>query len=277
MHLSSEVNIELAQSHPCYDIHAHNRIGRIHLPVALKCNIACKYCDRKVSPYYHTSRPGLAYALLKPEDAITAVEKAMEKNPSIEVVGISGPGEPLFNKETFDTLKLVSLNFPFLKLCVCTNGLLLPEKVKLLKELNVKSLTITINAVDPEIASKIYSFSLVDEDKVEGIRGSEILIARQLMGLEIAAELGFLIKVNTVLIPDINVNHVKNIAYEIEKRGAYILNIMPLIPLGELSNLRAPTCEELKAARETCESVIPIFRACKQCRADACGIPGQED
>jgi len=275
--LLSDGFIELAHSHPCYDVHAHNRIGRIHLPVALKCNIACKYCDRKVSPYYHTSRPGLAYALLKPEDALTAVEKAIDKNPSIEVVGISGPGEPLFNKETFDTLKLVSQYFPFLKLCVCTNGLLLPEKAKMLKELNVKSITITINAVDPEIASKIYSFYLVDGEKVEGIQGAEILVERQLKGLKSAAELGFLIKVNTVLIPGINVNHVKDIAYEVERRGAYILNIMPLIPLADFNNLKAPTCDELRAARENCESVIPIFRVCKQCRADACGIPGQED
>jgi len=272
-----DINLELAQSHPCYDVHAHNRIGRIHLPVAPKCNIACKYCDRRISPYYHTSRPGLAYTLLKPEDAVAAVEKVLEKNPSIEVVGISGPGEPLFNKETFDTLKLVSEHFPFLKLCVCTNGLLLPEKAEILKELNVKSLTITINAVDPKIASKIYSFYMIDGDKLEGTQGAEKLVERQLKGLEIAAELGFLIKVNTILIPDINVNHVKEIAYEVERRGAYILNIMPLIPLGELSNMRATTCDELRAAREICESVIPIFRACKQCRADAYGIPGQED
>lgn len=275
--MSSDDFIELAQSHPCYDVHAHNRIGRIHVPVAQRCNIACKYCDRRISLYYHTSRPGLAYTLLKPEEAVAAVEKAIEKNPSIEVVGISGPGEPLFNKETFDTLRLVSQNFPFLKLCVCTNGLLLPEKAKMLKLLNVKFLTITINAVNPEIASKIYSYAMVDGNKLEGTRGSELLVKKQLNGLEIATELGFLIKVNTVLIPDINVNHVKDIAYEVERRGAYILNIMPLIPLGELSNLRPPTCDELRAARENCESVIPIFRVCKQCRADACGIPGQED
>ena len=94
---------------------------------------------------------------------------------------------------------------------------------------------------------------------------------------EIAADLGFLIKVNTVLIPNINMTHVRDIAYEIEKRGAYIMNIMPLIPLGEFKKLKAPTCDELIAAREACESIIPIFRACKQCRADACGIPGLED
>ena len=277
MELLSKTNIELAQSHPCYDIHAHNRIGRIHLPVALKCNIACKYCDRKISSYYHTSRPGLSYTLLQPKDTVLVVEKAIEQNSSIEVVGISGPGEPLFNEETFETLELVSEHFPFLKLCICTNGLLLPEKARILKELKVKSLTVTINAVEPKIATKISSFSILEGKKVEGIRGAKILVSRQLKGLEIASSLGFLIKVNTVLIPDINSTHIRDIAYEIERRGAYIMNIMPLIPLGKFKKLKAPTCEELIAAREACESIIPIFRACKQCRADACGIPGLEN
>lgn len=268
--------LELAQSHPCYDEKAHNRIGRIHLPVAPKCNIACNFCDKKVSSYYHTSRPGLAYELMKPEDASLRVERAIEKNPSIEVVGISGPGEPLYNEETFETLSLIEEHFPFLKLCVCTNGLLLSEKAGILKELNVKSLTVTINAVDPKIASKISPYSIMEGKKIEGISQAELLISKQLEGLEVASELGFLIKVNTVLIPGINLDHVRDIAYEIQKRGAFILNIMPLIPLGEFKNLRAPTCEELIFAREQCESIIPIFRVCKQCRADACGIPGQE-
>lgn len=266
--------IELSQSHPCYSTQAHHKIGRIHLPVAPKCNIACKYCDRKVSPYYHSSRPGLAYELIKPEEAILAVEKAMEKNPSMAVVGISGPGEPLYNQETLETLRLVGENFPDLKLCVCTNGLLLPEKARILKELNVKSLTLTINAVDPEVASKISSYSIVEGNILSGIEGAEVLVSKQLEGLEIASELGFLTKVNTVLIPEINLEHVKDIAYEIQKRGVFIMNIMPLIPLGEFKHLRAPTCDELIASREACESIIPIFRACKQCRADACGIPG---
>jgi nitrogen fixation protein NifB len=213
---------------------------------------------------------------MHPEDALTSIEKAIEHDPAIEVVGISGPGEPLFNDETFRTLELVSERFPELKLCICTNGLLLPEKAAALKELNVQSLTVTINAVNPEIGAKISSHSVVYGNLIEGIEGSQILISNQLKGLEIAAQLDFMIKINTVLIPDINLTHVKDIAYEVQKRGAFILNIMPLIPLGNFKNLRAPSCEELIFTRESCESIIPIFRACKQCRADACGIPGSQ-
>jgi nitrogen fixation protein NifB len=274
--LISEDNIELARSHPCYDIAAHKSIGRIHLPVALNCNIGCGFCDRKVTSFYHTSRPGLSYELMKPEDAVNTVSKAVKQNPLIEVIGISGPGEPLYNKETFETLKLVSDHFPYMKYCVCTNGLLLPDYVNELKELNVKSLTVTINAVDPEIAAKINSHIILDGKRIEGLEAGKILVKRQLEGLKMASDLGFLIKVNCVLIPGINDHHVRDIACEVQKKGAYIFNIMPLIPLRRFSMHKAPSCDDLIVARERCESIIPIFRACKQCRADACGIPAQD-
>lgn len=272
----SQDKLELAHSHPCYHEKAHFRIGRIHLPVAGRCNIGCNFCDKKVSSFYHTSRPGLAYQLMKPDDVVDAVGKAISEHPNMEVVGIAGPGEPLYNQETFESLKLISRQFPNLKLCICTNGLLLPEKAKILRELNVTSLTITINAIDPNIASKISSYSIIDGKKIMGIKGARELVNRQLEGLSTASELGFLIKVNTVLIPDINMSHIREIAYEVQMRGAHILNIMPLIPLGNFANQRAPTCDELIQTRELAEGIIPIFRACKQCRADACGIPGKE-
>jgi nitrogen fixation protein NifB len=274
--LLSYDNLELAHSHPCYHEKAHFRIGRIHLPVARNCNIGCNFCDKKISSFYHTSRPGLAYQLMKPDDVVFAVEKVISDHPNLEVVGIAGPGEPLYNPETFDSLKLVSKQFPYLKLCICTNGLLLSEKAKILRELNVTSLTVTINAVNPNLASKISSYSIINGKKIKGEQGARELITRQLEGLRTASELGFLIKVNTVLIPEINMDHIQEIAYEVKNRGAYILNIMPLIPLGNFANKRAPTCDELIQTREIAESIIPIFRACKQCRADACGIPGKE-
>lgn len=213
---------------------------------------------------------------MKPDDVVKVVRNAILEHPNLEVVGIAGPGEPLYNSETYDSLKQISEQFPNLKLCICTNGLLLPEKAKILRDLNVTSLTVTINAVDPIIASKISSYSIFDGKKIKGVEGARELVNRQLEGLRIASELGFLIKVNAVLIPEINRDHVRNIAYEVKNRGAHILNIMPLIPMGNFANQRAPSCDELIKTREIAESIIPIFRACKQCRADACGIPGKE-
>jgi nitrogen fixation protein NifB len=267
---------DLADSHPCYSTKAHNRIARLHLPVAPKCNIACNFCDRRVSPFYHTSRPGLSYEILKPEAVIRTIEDALKQHPNLEVVGISGPGEPLFNTETFMTLRLVGEHFPNMKRCICTNGLLLPDKVMELKDLDVKSITVTINAVDPKIASQINSHIIFQGERIYGLEGAKILVENQMEGVKMASDLGFLVKVNCVLIPRVNMDHVRDIAYEVEKRGAHIFNIMPLIPLGKFNDINPPSCDDLVLARERAESIIPIFRACKQCRADSCGVPGYE-
>ncbi|MFX1295564.1 MAG: hypothetical protein ACFFD2_12035 [Promethearchaeota archaeon] len=49
---------------------------------------------------------------------------------------------------------------------------------------------------------------------------------------------------------------------------------MPLIPLAELAHIQPPTCDLLRTIRNQCEKILPQFRLCKQCRADACSIPG---
>jgi nitrogen fixation protein NifB len=135
---------------------------------------------------------------------------------------------------------------------------------------------VTINAVDPVISSKINSHIIFEGETISGLEGAKILIDNQLEGVKMASDLGFLVKVNCVLIPGLNMDHVRDIAYEVEKRGAHIFNIMPIIPLGRFSDMEAPSCDDLIMARESSESIIPIFRACKQCRADSCGVPGQE-
>ena len=263
-------------SHPCFDHQAHSRVGRLHLPVARRCNIGCNFCDRRVSDCYSTSRPGLASRIISPQEAVKAVRDGLKEYPEVEVVGIAGPGEPLFNEETFEALRAVKEKFPDLRLCVCTNGLLLPEKAHGLKELGVDSVTVTVNAVNPELGARINSYCMVKGKKAAGLEAARQLIENQLKGIEIAARLGMRVKVNTVLIPEINGGHVLEIARAIKQRGADIMNIMPLIPLGRLKDSREPTCEELIHARETCEDIIPQFRLCRQCRADACGVPGLE-
>ena len=57
--------------------------------------------------------------------------------------------------------------------------------------------------------------------------------------------------------------------------GAHRINLIPLIPQHELAGLRAPTCRELETAREAAQQHLEVFRHCKHCRADTCGIPGQ--
>ncbi|MCK5560401.1 MAG: radical SAM protein [Thermoplasmata archaeon] len=265
-----------ADTHPCYSSKAHYKIARIHLPVAPKCNISCNYCDRKVRECYHGTRPGWTAKVSSPQEALESLEMVMDSHPNLEVAGVAGPGEPLYNAETFTTLKLIDRNYPELKKCVCTNGLLLPEKIHQLKSLDVDFITVTINAVTPETGAKINKFVVHNGKKYYGLKAAKILIANQLIGLELATQLGFLVKVNTVLIPELNMKEMEALATAIKHCGTHIMNIMPLIPAGNFQAYHATTCEDLNRARGICEEVIPQFRLCKQCRADACGVPGLE-
>jgi len=262
--------------HPCFDEKAHFIYARVHLPVAPKCNIQCNYCERIVNENFCVDRPGVAAKLISPSEAVKLVKRAKDLYPSLSIVGIAGPGEPLANLETFETLENVHEEFPDLIKCVATNGLLLPRYVHKLWKLGVRTLTVTVNSIKPEIGRKIYSWIKCNGKTYFGFEAAKRLINAQLKGIEEAVKTGFAVKVNTVLIPEINDTHVVEVAREVARRGVYIQNIIPLIPLGFFKNRRPPTCEELETLREKCSKYIRQFHLCKMCRADALGVPGQE-
>lgn len=261
-----------ASFHPCYSSEAHFKYARIHLPVAAKCNIQCNYCRRGIDKCEW--RPGVSSCLLPPDKALKWLKKTVEARPELTVVGIAGPGEPLANKETFLTLKRVQKEFPQLVKCVATNGFLLAEKAGILSRLGVKTVTVTINAVNPQTASKIYEYVIHDGRRLKGVKAAEMLLRKQFEGVEIAVEEGLTVKVNTVLIPEINIDEVVRVAEEASRRGVFLMNLIPLIPIHKFKNLRSPTCQEIRETREKCEKYLPQFRLCKMCRADACGVPG---
>ncbi len=261
------------QGHPCFGGN-HHRNGRIHLPVAPRCNIKCGYCTRR-HDCANESRPGVTSRILTPEEALEKVREVMKSDvlgPVIKVVGIAGPGDPLANEETFETFRLAGNEFPHLIKCLSTNGLLLPERIRLLDELDVRSVTVTISALDPAVGARIYSWISRNGKRYEGREAAEILIENQLEGVTRAAQLGMTVKVNSVLIPGVNDREVIRVAEEVRKRGAFVLNVMPLIPQADFETSRAPTPEQLEEVRAACEGVIAQFRHCRQCRADAVGL-----
>jgi len=264
----------LTSVHPCYNEKAHFTTARIHLPVAPRCNIQCNYCIRKLDKCEH--RPGVASSILNPREALVRVDKYSREMQNLKVVGIAGPGEALANEDTFETMRLVHEKYPELIKCVASNGLLLSERVDELVKAGVTSVTVTINAVDPEVGAKIYSFVRHHDKTYKGVEGAKLLIEKQFEGIKKASEAGLNVKVNTVLIPEINFDQIKKVAQKAAQNGAIIMNIIPMIPLHNFEKERPPECDELTMARTIAEEFLPQFRLCRQCRADAVGVPGAE-
>ncbi len=264
-------------THPCYNEEAHHDFARMHLSVAPKCNIQCNYCNRKYD-CTNESRPGVTSKVLTPEQAVNKVGAVLEKIPNLSVLGIAGPGDPLANEETFETLRLIQERYPHLTSCMSTNGLVLPDRAQELYDLGVRFMTVTMNAVDAKIGGKIYSTVNWDGKRLKGEEAAERLIKNQKEGIRLCSELGMLIKINIVMIPEINSDHIPEIVKEVKQLGAYIINILPLIPVAgtKFEDCRAPTPKERKAMMDLCSKDARMMRHCKQCRADAIGMLGND-
>jgi nitrogen fixation protein NifB len=103
-----------------------------------------------------------------------------------------------------------------------------------------------------------------------------------MLGLEMLTARGVLTKINSVLIPGINDEHLIEVNREVKKRGAFLHNIMPLISEAEhgtvfgLTGQRGPSAQELKAVQDACMGGANLMRHCRQCRADAVGLLGED-
>jgi nitrogen fixation protein NifB len=274
--------IQKVINHPCYSNDAHHKYARMHLPVAPACNIQCHYCNRKYD-CANESRPGVVSELLTPEQALLKAQTVAESIPQLSVIGIAGPGDPLANPvRTFKTLSLIREAMPDIKLCLSTNGLVLVDYVDELLRLGVDHVTVTINALDEVIAAQIYKWIYFNGVRYHGIEAGRILIEQQMLGLAALAKAGILTKVNSVLIPGINDDHLPVLSHELRRNNVFLHNIMPLISQPEhgtfygLTGQREPSKIELDNVRQLAGGNVSQMQHCQQCRADAIGMLGED-
>ena len=264
--------------HPCFNRESAGSCGRVHLPVAPKCNIQCGYCNRKYDCVNET-RPGVTSAVLAPAAAAAYMDAVLEREPRITVAGIAGPGDPMANpEETLSTLRMLKEKHPQLLFCLSSNGLALPAHVDELAGLGVTHVTVTVNAVDPDIGANIYTWARDGKVIHRGRAAAELLIARQLESIRLLKAKGVLVKVNTIVIPGVNDGHVEEVARTVAALGADLHNLIPLHPTADtaLAEVPEPSRELIATLRAACEKILPQMTHCRRCRADAVGLLHQD-
>ena len=78
------------------------------------------------------------------------------------------------------------------------------------------------------------------------------------------------------MIPTVNDSDILKVAQMAKDMGVYMLNVIPLIPQYRFSHIPAPSKDEIEAVRKECKELIKQMRHCRQCRADAIGLLGQD-
>ncbi len=264
--------------HPCYNADAHHKYARMHLPVAPQCNISCNYCNRKFD-CVNESRPGVTSEVLTPELASQKFSWVKENIENLSVVGIAGPGDALANWDvTKKSIELIQAKGEDIIFCLSTNGLMLPHYAAELVEMGIKHITVTVNCLDPNIGARLYKVVNYEGKSYTGVAGAELMIQNQLKGISYLVEHGVLVKINIVMVKGINNHHIPEVVKKMKELGVFITNIMPLIPAPGSAFEKFPqtSMKEINEMRDLCQLEMQQMRHCKQCRADAVGLLGND-
>ncbi len=265
-------------NHPCFNDKVRHTFGRVHLPVAPRCNIQCKFCNRKFD-CINESRPGVTSGVLSPAQAMVYLDSVFEKKKNISVVGLAGPGDPFANpEETMETLRRVRKSYPEMLLCVATNGLGIGPYIEELAQIQVSHVTVTVNAIDPAVAEKIYAWVRHGKRVFHPTEGVKLLLEKQLDAITRLKEKGIVVKVNSIIIPGINDAHIPEVAGKMGEMHVDILNCVPYYPNpgSTFANVPEPSKEMIAHIRKEAGKFIPQMHHCTRCRADAVGLLGED-
>ena len=266
------------QDHPCFSDGARHRTGRIHLPVAPACNMQCNYCNRDFE-CVNESRPGVSSTILQPLQAADYLDCVLDRIKNIAVVGIAGPGDPFANPgETLSTLHLVRERHPDIMLCVATNGIALADYVDELADIKVSHVTVTVNAVDPAVAEKIYAWARLKSKVYRGADAARVILEKQQEAIRRLKAKGITVKINTVIIPGINDDHVVDVAKAMKELKADIFNAIPMYHVAgtPFAGIAPLPVERITTLRQAAGSYLPQMNHCSRCRADAAGLIGEK-
>jgi len=161
---------------------------------------------------------------LKHEDVL-AVEEIAEIVRATAACGITKVrvtgGEPLVRRGIVEICDKISNTKGIREVCLTTNGLLLPQFAKELKNAGVNRLNISLDSLDRITYNEITRSDLLDE---------------ALTGVFTALETGFdAIKINAVLIGGVNDNDILKLL-ELTKKYKVDVRFIEIMPIGECAN-----------------------------------------
>jgi nitrogen fixation protein NifB len=208
------------------------------------------------------------------------LRRSIAHDPRISVAAIAGPGDAFANpEETLATLRGIRKEFPDIVACLSSNGLNMAPYIPDLVELGVNYVTMTINAVDPIILAEIYSWVRFNRRTYRGIAAAQIMVERQMECLEELKRHDFTVKVNTVVLPGINDQHIIEVAKHLSMFKVNRMNCIPVLPNENTFFAEIPAPEKVMMDQIIAQAslYVPMMAHCNRCRSDAAGMLGEDD
>ena len=157
------------------------KINYLRISVTQRCNFRCLYCMPKIPFDYQPKENLLSF-----EELFLFVKAAIDEG--IEKIRITG-GEPLLRKDLSIFIKMISDYKSDIDLAITTNGFLLKDFAKDLKNAELKRLNISLDTLDHKKAK-----TLAQKDVLDSV----------LSGIDEALNLDLKVKLNTVALKNLN-------------------------------------------------------------------------
>ncbi|EKQ8037479.1 GTP 3',8-cyclase MoaA [Campylobacter jejuni] len=157
------------------------KINYLRISVTQRCNFRCLYCMPKIPFDYQPKENLLSF-----EELFLFVKAAIDEG--IEKIRITG-GEPLLRKDLSIFIKMISDYKSDIDLAITTNGFLLKDFAKDLKNAGLKRLNISLDTLDHKKAK-----TLAQKDVLDSV----------LSGIDEALNLNLKVKLNTVALKNLN-------------------------------------------------------------------------
>lgn len=189
-------------------------INYLRLSVTDRCNLRCRYCMPAEGICKKSHRE-----MLTEDEMLLAVQAAASLG--IRKLRITG-GEPLVKKNILSICARASAVQGMEELCLTTNGMLLPQLARPLREAGVDRLNISLDTLDAEK----YAYMTRTGTLAQALRGIEAALAAGFSQL----------KLNTVLIGGFNDSEIAALA-ELTRRYPVDVRFIELMPMTQEEQL----------------------------------------
>lgn len=186
------------------------QIRKLRVSLLDACQFRCFYCMPANPKFLPTS------SYLSPLQIFQLCKPLVERG--ITHIRLTG-GEPTLRRDFREIVTLLS-RLPVTKLALTTNGLLLESLLDFLEESACRSLNVSIDSLQPEKFNKLVRYQAFD----------------QVLGaLFKAKDLGFQVKINTVLLKGINDNELDDFVNFAQKHDIEV-RFLELMKIGQVSH-----------------------------------------
>lgn len=185
-------------------------IDYLRISLTESCNLRCIYCMPE------GSAPKTCGKVLTKENIFAIVEAGVELN--IKKIRLTG-GEPLLRQDIVELVKGIK-DRGIEKIYITTNGILLADKIEDLKNAGLDGVNISLDTLDREQFTSI-------------TRGGEL--EKVLVGIKKSLNLNLEVKINSVIIKDINENAIDDLV-KLTVDNKLDVRFIELMPIGQGKN-----------------------------------------